>query len=199
MLLVGLTGGIGSGKSTVASMLSERGAVVVDADDLARDALSPGTDGERRALERFPGAAGPDGHVDRALLASIVFADASARADLEAIVHPEVRRRFAETVAGEVGGDRVVVFVAPLLVETGSATDFPVLIVVEAPEAVRVERLASSRGMSPEDARSRIRAQASDEERRAAADVVLVNDGAPEGLEEQVDDLWADLLERASA
>lgn len=197
MLLVGLTGGIGSGKSTVASLLAARGAVVVDADDLARKSLAAGTEGERRVLERFPEVADPEGHVDRARLASIVFGDAEARAELEEIVHPEVRTRFAEIVAAEAGGDHVVVFVAPLLVETGSASDFPFVVVVEAPEDERIRRLSSSRGMDVEDARARIRAQATDDSRREAADFVLVNDGTPERLASRVDSLWSQLSERA--
>ena len=159
MLLVGLTGGIGSGKSTVAAMLADRGAVVVDADDLAREAVAPGTEGERAVLARFPTAA-RGGAIDRAALASIVFGDDVARRDLEAIVHPEVRRRFGEICVPLEGSDAIVVFVAPLLVETGASVGFEVVVVVAAGEAIRRERLARSRGMSDGEARARIAAQA---------------------------------------
>ena len=196
MLLVGLTGGIGSGKSTVAALLAARGAIVVDADDLARDAVAPGTDGAARVAGRFPGAVRPDGAIDRAALASEVFGDASARADLEAIVHPEVRRLLAERVAAA-PVDAIVVFVAPLLVETGAAAGFDPLVVVMAPEEVRLERLVADRGMDPTDARARIAAQATDEARRAAADLVIDNGGPRAALAVQVDALWDALARRA--
>jgi dephospho-CoA kinase len=195
VLLVGLTGGIGSGKSTVAAMLADRGAVVVDADDLAREAVAPGTEGERAVLARFPTAA-RGGAIDRAALASIVFGDDVARRDLEAIVHPEVRRRFGEICVPLEGSDAIVVFVAPLLVETGASVGFEVVVVVAADEAIRRERLARSRGMSDGEARARIAAQASDAERAAAADVVLPNDGSVEDLAARVDRLWDDLRRR---
>lgn len=197
MLLVGLTGGIGSGKSTVAAMLAERGAVVVDADDLAREAIAPGTPGERDVRERFPGAF-RDGSLDRAALAAIVFADADARRDLEAIVHPEVRRRLGEVCAPLADTDAVVVFAAPLLVETGAAAGFDVLVVVESPASERVERLARSRGMEPAEASARMAAQASDEQRAAAADVVVTNAGTLEELAARVERLWDELRRRAA-
>ena len=197
MLLVGLTGGIGSGKSTVAALLAERGAVVFDADDLARDAVAEGTPGERAVLERFPAVADRDGRIDRPALARIVFADPAARGALEAIVHPEVRRLLAEACAPLAETDAVVVFAAPLLVETGSAAGFEVLVVVTAPEDVRVARLSTGRGMATAEARARIAAQASEAERLAAADLVVDNAGSEADLVGRVDDLWADLVARA--
>ena len=142
MLLVGLTGGIGSGKSTVARMLEKRGAIVFDADVLARQAVAPGTPGFEKVVERFgPNVLAPGGGLDREALASIVFADPAARRDLEGIVHPEVRRMFAEGCQEYRDSDRVVVFSAPLLVETGMHTAFDLLIVVSAPVATQIERL----------------------------------------------------------
>ncbi|MFM8943724.1 MAG: dephospho-CoA kinase [Actinomycetota bacterium] len=198
MLLVGLTGGIGSGKSTVAAMLAGRGAVVVDADDLAREAIAPGTPGEAAVRARFPSVV-RGGSVDRATLAAIVFGDADARRDLEAIVHPEVRRRFGEMSAPLVETDAVVVFSAPLLVETGAAAGFDVVVVVETPVTARVERLVRSRGMTRDEATARMAAQATDEERAAAADVVVTNAGTIDDLAARVDRLWDDLRRRAAS
>jgi dephospho-CoA kinase len=200
MLLVGLTGGIGSGKSTVAHLLEERGAVVFDADVLARAAVEPGTPGHDAVLARFGAdVLGPGGELDREALASLVFADPAARRDLEAIVHPEVRRLFAE--AGETyrDTDRVVVLSAPLLVETGMHTAFEVLVVVAASVPTQVERLLRDRGMSEEQARARIAAQAPLEDKAAVADVIVDNDGPIDDLTHQVDRLWDDLRSRAAA
>lgn len=197
MLLVGLTGGIGSGKSTVARMLEERGAVVFDADALAREAVEPGTPGHDAVVERFgANVLAPGGELDREALGSIVFADPAARRDLEAIVHPEVRRLLAEGCEAYQGSDRVVVFSAPLLVETGMHTAFEVLIVVSAPVQTQVERLLRDRAMSEEQVRARIAAQAPLEEKAAVADVIVDNDGTLEDLRDQVDRLWNDLRAR---
>jgi dephospho-CoA kinase len=197
VLLVGLTGGIGSGKSTVAGMLAERGAVVIDADRLARDAVAPGTKGFDAVRDRFGDAAiASDGALDRAALARIVFADDEARAALEAIVHPEVQRRIAEAVAAHAQTDDVVVVDSPLLIETGAHEGFEVVVVVTAPIAERVARLAA-RGMSEEDVLARDAAQMPLEEKAALADVVVNNDGSLDDLEGKVDRLWADLSERA--
>ena len=197
MLLVGLTGGIGSGKSTVARMLEERGAVVFDADALAREAVEPGTPGHDAIVERFgANVLAPGGVLDREALGSIVFADPAARRDLEAIVHPEVRRLLAEGCEAYQGSDRVVVFSAPLLVETGMNTAFEVLIVVSAPVQTQVERLLRDRAMSEEQVRARIAAQAPLEEKAAVADVIVDNDGTLEDLRDQVDRLWNDLRAR---
>ncbi|MBI2238345.1 MAG: dephospho-CoA kinase, partial [Actinobacteria bacterium] len=147
MLLVGLTGGIGSGKSTVARMLEARGAVLFDADRLAREAVEPGTPGYAAVVERFGrGILTADGAVDRAALADVVFADRAARRDLEAIVHPEVRRLFLEGLAPYQDTEEVVVFDSPLLVETGQHRGFDVLIVVSAPVEAQVARMVADRG-----------------------------------------------------
>jgi dephospho-CoA kinase len=197
MLLVGLTGGIGSGKSTVARMLEARGAVVIDADELARDAIARGTPGFARVVEAFGAeVVGPDGDIDRRRLADVVFRDGALRAQLEAVVHPEVAERFASELERHRDSDRVVVYSVPLLVERGLAGAFDIVVVVEASEATRIERVRG-RDMSPGDVRARIAAQATDEDRSAVADVVLHNDGSLEELERQVDGVWEDLATRA--
>lgn len=199
MLLVGLTGGIGSGKSTAARMLRERGAVVFDADVLARDAVAPGTEGHRAVVERFGAdVLAPGAELDREALAAVVFADPAARRDLEAIVHPEVRRLFAEGSEAYRDTDRVVVLSAPLLVETGMHSAFDVLVVVAVPEPVQVERLMRDRGMSEEAVRARIAAQAPLEDKAAVADILLDNEGSPADLERQIDRIWNDLAARAA-
>jgi dephospho-CoA kinase len=198
MLLVGLTGGIGSGKSTVARMLEKRGAVVFDADVLARQAVAPGTPGFEKVVERFgPNVLAPGGGLDREALASIVFADPAARRDLEAIVHPEVRRMFAEGCEEYRDSDRVVLFSAPLLVETGMHTAFDLLIVVSAPVATQIERLMRDRGMPERAVQARIDAQLPLEAKAEVADVLVDNEGTLEDLEGQVDRLWRDLEARA--
>jgi dephospho-CoA kinase len=198
MLLVGLTGGIGSGKSTAARLLDRRGAVVIDADQLAREAVMAGTDGFRRVVEAFgPRVVGPDGELDRAALASIVFADPERKAALEAIVHPEVARLFAERLEPYRGTDRVVVYVTPLLVELGLAPAFDVVVVVTASPQLRISRVASERDLDPDDVRRRMATQATDERRVEVADVLLDNDGTLGELEAQVDRLWPELVARA--
>jgi dephospho-CoA kinase len=200
MLLVGLTGGIGSGKSTVAHLLERRGAVVFDADALAREAVEPGTPGHDAVVERFgANVLAPGGELDREALASIVFADPAARRDLEAIVHPEVRRLFAEGCEAFRDTDRVVVFSAPLLVETGMHTAFEVLVLVSAPVEAQIERLLRDRAMSEEQVRARIDAQAPLEEKAAVADIVVDNEGDLDDLEAQVGRLWDELRARAAA
>ncbi len=199
MLLVALTGGIGSGKSTVARMLADRGAVVIHADALARRAVRSGSAGMVKVLDRFgPGVRASDGSIDRQALAEVVFADDAARRDLEAIVHPEVARLLIEELERHRGSDAIVVYEIPLLVETGAAPGFDVVVAVSADEAARSARLAADRGMAEEDARTRMRAQATDEEREAIADVVIRNDAGLEDLERGVDDVWRDLRARAS-
>jgi len=200
MLLVGLTGGIGSGKTTVARMLEACGAVVFDADLLARDAIAVGTPGRERVLERFgPNVLAPGGDIDRDALAAVVFADPAARRDLEAIVHPEIRRLFAEGAEAYEDTDAVVVFSAPLLVETGMHTAFEVLVVVSAPTETQVDRLLRGRGMSESAIRQRIEAQLPLEEKAAVADVLIDNEGTLEELEGQIDRVWAELRSRAAA
>ena len=200
MLLVGLTGGIGSGKSTVARMLEERGAVVFDADLLAREAVEPGTPGHAAVIERFGAdVLAPGGELDREALASIVFADPAARRDLEQIVHPEVRRLFAEGSEAYHDTDRIVVFSAPLLVESGMHTAFEILVVVSATVATQIERLMRQRGMSEPAIRARIDAQAPLEDKAAVADFLVDNEGTLAELESQVERLWHDLSARAVA
>ncbi|NEK84390.1 dephospho-CoA kinase [Blastococcus saxobsidens] len=189
MLRIGLTGGIGSGKSTVSALLAERGAVVVDADRIAREVLAPGTPGLAAVVTEFgPEVVTPDGSLDRAALAAIVFSDDAARRRLDGLVHPLVRRRTAELVAAA-PDDSVVVNDVPLLVETGQAGSYDLVLVVEADVETRITRLVG-RGLTEADARARIAAQATDEQRRAAADVVLDNSGTPERLAEQVQEFW---------
>ena len=192
--MVGLTGGIGSGKSTVATMLAERGAVVVDADRLAREAVAVGTEGYRAVVDRFgPEVVAGDGTLDRRALAGVVFDDPGALADLNAIVHPPVRAAIAERVAELAGTDAVVVLEIPLLVESGRSYGAAQVIVVDCPEGVAVRRLVQGRGMDEADARRRIAAQASRDERLAAADVVIDNAGSLDDLERQVNAVWAAL------
>jgi dephospho-CoA kinase len=198
MLLVGLTGGIGSGKSTVARMLAGRGAVVLDADSFARDAVAPGTRGFRAVAERFPGAIAPEGGLDRRALAEIVFGDEVARRDLEGIVHPAVRRSIAESIAANADAD-VIVVESPLLVEVGNADDVDVVVVVTASDDARISRLQRERGMTPDDVRARFLAQGPVADKVAVADVVLDNDGSVDELRAQVDRLWEALVARARA
>ena len=200
MLLVGLTGGIGTGKSTVARMLEKRGAVVFDADVLARQAVAPGTPGFDQVAERFgPNVLAPGGGLDREALASIVFSDPAARRDLEGIVHPEVRRMFAEGCEEYRDSDRVVVFSAPLLVETGMHTAFDRLIVVSAPVATQIERLMRDRGMAERDVQARIAAQLPLEAKAEVADILVDNEGTLEDLERRVERVWRDLDAQARA
>lgn len=201
MQRIGLTGGIAAGKSVAAMRFAELGAVVVDSDVLAREALAPGSAGLDAVVEEF-GAEVLDeqGALDRAALGRRVFADDEARRRLEAIVHPVVRRLSAEREAAAAATDpaAVVVHDIPLLVETGQADTFHVVVVVHAPALLRVERLVRLRGMDREDAEARVGAQADDETRLAAADVVLDGTGSEADLRTQVDDLWARLsVERA--
>ena len=189
---IGLTGGIGSGKSTAARRFAELGALVVDADAIAREVVEPGTPGLAAVVAEFgERVLDADGRLDRPRLGELVFADEAARARLNAIVHPLVRARVAE-ILGAAPAGTVTVQDVPLLVETGQAGSFDLVVVVEAPADVRVDRLVRDRGLPADQARARIAAQATDEQRRAAADVVLANDGTPEDLRAQVDRLWAD-------
>ena len=194
---VGLTGGIGSGKSTVSARLAEHGAVVIDADLLAREVVAAGTPGLAEIVTAFgPGVVGPDGELDRAEMGRQVFGDDAARARLERIIHPRVRARAAEIEAAA-GDDAIVVHDIPLLVETGQAGSFDVVLVVDAPPEVQVQRLVEHRAMSEAEARSRIAAQAGREQRLAAADHVLSNDGSLAQLQAAVDQVM-DLLQRRS-
>ena len=191
MLRIGLTGGIGSGKSTVAALLAERGARVVDADRIAREVLEPGTPGLAAVVAEFgDGVLTAEGTLDRPAVAALVFGDPAARARLDAVVHPLVRARAAELVAAA-PPDAVVVQDVPLLVETGQAGGYDLVLVVETDLGTRVSRLVD-RGLSAEDARARIASQATDEQRRAVADVVLRNDGDRADLAAAVDGFWVE-------
>jgi dephospho-CoA kinase len=195
VLRVGLTGGIGAGKSSVARRLAAHGAVIVDADVIAREVVAAGTPGLAAVLAEFgPGVRGADGGLDRPALAKIVFADKDALDRLNAIVHPLVGARRAELVAAA-PADAVVVDDVPLLVETNAAAAFDLVLVVAAPEDVRIERLVRDRGMSADEARSRIAAQATDAQRAAVADVVIDNGTGPGDLDARVDEVWRDLIE----
>lgn len=193
MQRIGLTGGIAAGKSVAAARLTELGAVVLDYDVLSRDAVAPGSAGLADLVAAFgEGVLAPDGTLDRPGLAAVVFADPEARARLNAIVHPVVRRLAAEREAAAAATDAgaVVVHDIPLLVESGYADAFHLVVLVQAPAVLRVERLVRTRGMDRREAEQRIAAQAPDEQRLAVADVVLDGAGAPDGLRDQVDELW---------
>lgn len=193
-----VTGGIGSGKSEVTRLFAELGAVVVDADVLAREAVAAGSDGLAEVVRTFgPDLVGSDGELDRAALGQRVFADPTARTQLEAIVHPRVRRR-ADQIEAAAPADAVVVHDIPLLVETGQADRFDAVVVVDVPEETQVRRLVGQRGMSEEDARSRIRAQATREQRLAVAHHVIDNTGTREDLRPQVAKVFEALVRRAS-
>jgi dephospho-CoA kinase len=196
VLWVGLTGGIGAGKSAVSARLVARGAALVDADAVAREVVEPGTPGLAAVVDAF----GPDvvagGRLDREALGRLVFGDDAARRRLNAIVHPLVgERTFALAAEAERSGARILVHDVPLLVENGLARGYHLVVVVEAPVEERLRRLTALRGMAEQDARARISAQASDDERRDVADVVLVNDASPEVLERAVDALVDERLE----
>ncbi len=191
---VGLTGGIASGKSLAAAELARLGAVVIDADVLAREVVQPGTPGLAAVVERFGPEVVDGDRLDRARLGAIVFADPAARRDLERIVHPAVRARAAE-LEQAAPPDAVVVHVIPLLVETGQQDDFDLVVVVDADPETQVTRLGTRDGLSDDAARARLAAQASREDRRAAADVVLANHGSVTDLQDQIARLWAELSE----
>ena len=193
-LIVGLTGGIGAGKSAALDRFAELGAMVVDSDDIAHEVVAAGTPGLAEVAARFgPDMLAADGTLDRGRLAAVVFADADARAALEAIVHPRVRTEVRRRVAAAPAGS-IVVNAVPLLAEADLAGDYDRVVVVEAPIEARIARLAASRGMSRDEAARRIAAQASDEQRRAIAWRVIVNDGTLDALRAQVDDVWGALL-----
>ncbi|WP_020660411.1 dephospho-CoA kinase [Amycolatopsis benzoatilytica] len=194
MLRVGLTGGIGAGKSTVANRLAEHGAVVIDSDRIAREVVEPGTPGLAALTEAFgEEIVAADGSLDRPALAARAFADDESRRRLNAIVHPLVGQRTGELMAA-VADDAIVVHDVPLLVENNLAPAYHLVVVVDAPVEVRVRRLVEVRGMAEDDARARIRAQAAEEQRRAVADVWLDNGGPQDIVLADVDELWADRL-----
>jgi len=191
-VLVGLTGGIGSGKSSVAALLAQHGARVVDADVVAREVVAAGTVGLAQVIDEFGAQLlGEHGELDRSALAEIVFNDSRARQRLNAIVHPLVAARIDELLTDAPRGG-VVVYDVPLLVEASvqERHDFDLILVVEAPEDLRIERLVRDRGMTVEQIRPRLASQASDEQRRAVADVVIRNDGDPRDLARAVEEVW---------
>lgn len=194
---VGLTGGIGSGKSSVAQLLRDLGATVVDADVLAREVVAPGTEGLAQVARTFgPQVIGSDGALDREAMAEVVFADPSARQRLEAIIHPRVRARATEIEAAARAGDpaAVVVHDVPLLVETGQQQSYDVVLVVDVEPEVQVRRLVEQRGMAQEQARARIAAQIDRQARLAAADVVIDNSGTRDDLARRVRQVWHEHL-----
>ena len=198
MLKIGLTGGIGSGKSEVSKRLAARGAMVIDADVIAREVVEPGTPGLARVVETFgEDVLRPDGSLNREKLGSIVFNDSEKLAALNAIVHPLVGERVAELLR-TAPDDAIVVYDVPLLAENGLAKMYDVVIVVDAADEVRIARLAEHRGMAEADAKARIAAQASREDRLAVADIVIPNEGSLEELDARVDEVWSELLERAA-
>lgn len=190
MYLVGLTGGIASGKSTVARRFQEHGAVLIDADLIARDVVRPGTSGIEAIVDRFgPEILGSDGKLDREALGAIVFADEQARKDLESITHPLIGQVIAEQIASYRETDRIVLVDVPLLVE-GNLSNFDCIVVVAADPALQIARLVETRGMTVEKARARIGAQAPLEEKLARADHVIWNEGSLDELMTRVDEVW---------
>jgi dephospho-CoA kinase len=200
MLRVGLTGGIGSGKSAVSGLLAAHGAVVLDGDKAARAVVEPGTRGLAQIAETFgPQVLRPDGSLDRARLAGIVFSDEAARAQLNAITHPLIHKHIqaAEAAAVKAGGPgTIVVHDIPLLAEGQRSSEFDAVIVVDVPTEVQVSRLAG-RGMPEDQARARMAAQATRDQRLAIADIVIDNSGTLEELDRRVAEVWADLVSRA--
>ncbi|MGI8888800.1 MAG: dephospho-CoA kinase [Nocardioidaceae bacterium] len=199
MTRVGLTGGIAAGKSRVAQLLAGKGAVIIDSDALAREVVAPGTTGLAEIVEQFGSdVLTSDGELDRPALGQLVFDDPEARARLEAIIHPRVRARAAD-IEREARSDAVVVHAIPLLVETGQAAGFDLVVVVDAPVDVQIRRLVNNRAMSKSAALARIAAQASRDDRRAVADYVISNGGPENDLVEAVDDLWVALTSQSPA
>ena len=200
MLRVGLTGGIGSGKSAVSSRLATLGATIIDADALARDVVAPGTEGLAEIVAAFgDGVLAADGTLDRPRLGRVVFGDEAKLQQLNAITHPRVGKLMMDAVkAAEERGDAAIVYDVPLLVESKLQAGYQTIIVVECPREIRLDRL-EKRGLPRAEAEARMAAQATDEERRAVATVVLDNSGTLEQLYEQVDRAWSDLLAPAPA
>ena len=203
MLRVGLTGGIGSGKSEVSRRLAALGAVIIDADVAARRVVDPGTPGLARIAETFgPGVLRPDGALDRARLGAIVFSDPAQLAKLNAITHPLIGEwmQASERAAIEAAdGNPIVIYDAALLAESGRWANYDLVIVVDVPPEVQVDRLVSQRGMPPDQAQARLAAQATREQRLALADLVIDNSGSLEDLDHRVAEVWSDLNRRASA
>ncbi|WP_173434326.1 dephospho-CoA kinase [Allosalinactinospora lopnorensis] len=193
MLRVGLTGGIGSGKSEVSRGLAARGAVVIDADQIAREVVEPGTSGLAEVVEEFGAVVlTPEGELDRPKLGEIVFADEARLARLNAIVHPRVGERTEELMS-RAPQDAIVVYDVPLLVENDLGSLYDLVIVVDAPEEAQIERVMANRAMTEDQARARVKAQAGREQRRAAAHIVIDNSGGLDELDRRVDQVWDEL------
>lgn len=206
MYLIGLTGGIASGKTAVASRLAEHGAIHIDADQLARAVVEPGTEGLAAIAARFgPGVIRTDGSLDRPALGAIIFSDEQARLDLNAITHPAVGRLGRQLMAEAEQRDprAIVVYDVPLLIEAskqpGGYYDFDLVVVVEADSETRIARMVQLRGMTPEDARNRVSSQSSDAERRAVADVIIESNGSLDETLRQADELWDRVKDRGLA
>ena len=199
MLRVGLTGGIGAGKSEVSRRLAAQGAVVIDADAAAREVVAPGTDGLAEVIEAFgPDVLRPDGSLDRGRLGDIVFTDPQRRARLNAIIHPRGATRMAE-LDRAAGRSAIVVHDVPLIAENDRGSAYDLVVVVDAPPRVQIDRLVRHRGMSREQARARMAAQASRKQRLAIADIVIENSGSLAELDRQAGELWGELRRRATA
>lgn len=199
MILIGLTGGMGSGKSSVSARLAAKGAVVIDADAITRELQEPGQPVLAQMVARFgPGILTGDGRLDRQAVADIVFTDAAALADLNAIVHPAVGVEIARRLEEQAGTDHVVVLDVPLLVESGRS-DLAALVVVDVDPEVAVDRLVRFRGVREDDARARMARQATREQRLASADLVVDNSGTEADLDREVDRAWTWILARAEA
>lgn len=199
MFRVGLTGGIGAGKSEVSRRLADQGAIVIDADAVAREVVAPGTPGLAEVTAAFgPGVLSPDGSLDRPRLGEIVFADAGLRARLNAIVHPLVAARMLE-LEQQAGPGALIVHDVPLIAENGLADNYDIVVVVDVTPRTQLERLVKQRGLTRDQASARIAAQASREQRLAVAGIVIDNSGSLAELDRQVGELWAELRRKVNA
>jgi dephospho-CoA kinase len=198
VLRVGLTGGIGAGKSEVSRRLAAQGAVIIDADAAARDVVAPGTDGLAEIIDAFgPEILLPDGTLDRPRLGDLVFADPAKRATLNAIIHPKVGARMSE-LEQAAGPNAIVVHDVPLIAENGLADAYDLVIVVDVPPRIQIDRLTKLRGMTRDQAEARISAQATRQQRLSIADIVIDNSGSLTELDRQIGDLWPNLRRRAT-
>jgi len=197
VMLIGLTGGIGAGKSTVAQLFEERGVPIVDADAIARDVVKPGEPALAELVEHFGDSIlGADGELNRGKLAEVAFADAESHEALNAIMHPAISAETAKRIDALRGDHSVIVHDVPLLVEAGLTGNYDLTVLVDTPAQIRLQRLTELRGMDPEDAKKRIAAQATDEQRRAACDVALDNSGDIEHLRAQFEEMWERFISR---
>lgn len=197
VMLIGLTGGIGAGKSTVAQLFEERGVPIVDADAIARDVVKPGEPALAELVEHFGDSIlGADGELNRGKLAEVAFADAESHEALNAIMHPAISAETAKRIDALRGDHSVIVHDVPLLVEAGLTGNYDLTVLVDTPAQIRLQRLTELRGMDPEDAKKRIAAQATDEQRRAACDVALDNSGDIEHLRAQFEQMWERFISR---